>query len=766
MTQVPRTLSERIFTLASTEDCAEWIRDVDEAVGGLTWKNLGGEEDNVHTVEVASDPAAALVERVTNAIDAMLDLEMERHSDAPKTPRAAAELFFGVPSGGVSALSMPDRQRLANNIRIANIESGKQDSPTVEVQDGGVGQHPDEFEQTLVSLHRGNKKSKKHQMGVYNAGSAATYAFCSFVIIVSRRAPDLLGGRTDEIGMTIVRYNELDPERFKSGTYEFAADTAGTTLRLDLEGGCLPDLPHGTYVKHVNYELAQYSRAAHEPKASLHHLFNAALPDPALPFWIEEKRVDRFPGVREKGERRGVYGLVARMEGSGTADYQDERGPLSLGADNGSITIRYFVLNDGQEPDAFVTARQQFSLLLNGQRQGSKDRSWIKRNTSLNYIAKRLIVLVDCSDLTSAAKRQLFASTREASKESKLAEQILERVLTEIKDDDELYVLDEQARERTLASASRATSERVKRQLATRIASLLAGQGGGRKGGTTGPKPRPPRPPRPTDDSGMLEIPDTLRIENEEPIVLRQGRTTPLIVHINAKNGFLPLHQSALKVVIGADLKDRVRLRATGRLLGGMARLTLEADPDCPLASSDVTVTLVDPELGLVLTDKAKLTVAEPKKGPEPKHEGGGPDIDFTWIGRAGWSDQDPVWDDQTAGICVVSRGSVDGRNDVVTRAEFRLNENFGPLEAVERRKQVQEAALERFRDTYATPLCWALFEQELAEWAKEHEADEQGESVEIDDSYVRGEHTRVASAILMAMEPDIAASIEAERDQ
>lgn len=757
-----------IFDLTSENKCNDWLRSVGEEVNGIRWTPLGGTENNVHSVEVASDPAGALVERVTNAIDAVLDLEASKRNEMPGSPHLAAQDFFGVPAGGISAMDIRDRQRLANLIVVTNRESGVQERPTVEIQDQGIGQHPSQFGETLLSLMASNKKSKRHQMGVYNAGGAASYAFCPYTIVVSRRAPDLLGELPDEIGVTFVRYNELDPDKFKSGTYEYCVDSNGEILRLSLENNVLPRLPYGTYVKLVSYELSSYSRSAHEPKNSLHHLFNAALPDPAIPFWVEERRINRFPGIAGTAERRGIYGLVARLQGSGTTDYLDERGPLDLGSTNGSVTLRYYVLAAGQDPAAFVTPSQGLSFILNGQRQGTKDRYWVKRNTQLNYIGNRLLVFVDCNGLTNAAKRQVFASTRESNKESPLSKRVLDRVLDELAQDDELIARDEDAREKSLAAATKQTSDKVKKQLSNKISASIRGSGRGQSGGlktkkTSATRTFTKREPRDTDDSSMLEIPDTLEIRSKVPLVIHPGQRAPLIIFLNAKNGFLPEHSDGLSVVIGPELKDKVQLTTKGRLAGGIARLTLEAEVDAPLTLATLTVTFVSPSLGVVLTATGKIEVVEPPRKKESSSKGGGPDIEIHWIGRAGWSEQDPAWDEETAGIGNLYRGDLEGVPNSIIKAEFRLNENFRAYEDVVAARKMDAEKVRVFSDMYAYPLCWGLFEQTIAEWQKEHEADESGNTIDIDDNYVQGERTRLGRAVLMALAPEVATAIEGD---
>jgi len=641
--------------------------------------------------------------------------------------------------------------------RITMLESGVADRPTIVIQDQGTGQHPDDFEGTLLSLLASNKKSKNHVMGVYNAGGAASYKFCAGAIVMARLAPQLLAGRTDEVGFSLVRYNPLDPDRFKSGVYEFATAPDGSIFRLPITE--LPELSFGAYIKLVEYLLPRYARGAHEPKQSLWHLFHAALPDPALPFRVIETRVDRFPGLNGRPARRVISGLQHLLGRSGTASYSDTR-RVDLGSEKGFVVLRYYVLNDGTEPDAYTTSDQALTVTLNGQRQIVRDRQWLRRNLELFYLYKRLVVLIDGTGLTSAAKRDAFASTRESGVDSPFTKELLDRVLQELKDDEELYNLDELAKQRALEDATRTTTEKVKRQLASQIAAYVRGALTGQRGGGSASRPPTPRPrPRPeppvVDDSLMLEVPDLLRIMND-PLVVQEGRTAALRLEINAKNDFLPQYSEHLSVVVGQELKNDVRVRSVGRLLGGRVRVTVEADQEATTTNSSLRVALVVPELGVLLTAEGKIDVTAP---PEPKRPdqstGGEPDIDVKWVGRGRWSEFDPPWDGESVGDCLIYRDDPTDR-EAITRVEWVLNENFGPYEAVVQAKHVGEIAMRTFREGYEYPVLFALFRQRLAEEAKEQEADDEGRSYEVPDDYVKGEKARLARAVLMAMEPEV----------
>jgi len=751
--QASENLSVELFEATSQAGVDAWLRELERELGGIRWVPVGGIGNNVHTVEAASDPALALVERPTNSIDALLDLRARQTGESARNPHDAAMKWWGVPTGGLSAMQQRARLELADHIRVTMIESGTNDRPTIAIQDSGTGQHPDDFPATHVSLLASNKKGALHLMGVYNAGGAATYKFASSVIIASRLAPDLLDGRPDEVGVTAVRYNELDPNKFKSGVYEYLVAKDGSIVRLGIPA--LPDMPYGTYVKLIEYMLAKYARGAYEPKSSLWQLLHAALPDPALPFRIIETR-DRILAGKAP-QRRVVTGLLHLLGLPGTAGYSDER-TVGFKPEVGKIVLRYYVLNEGKDPSYYATSSQAVTITLNGQRHIVKDRMWLRRHTSLYYLHSRLLVVVDGTGLTNATKREVFSSTRESGVDSPLARHILDTVVQELTQDENLYELDERAKQQALDAATKSTTEKVKKQLASEIAAYLTGEFPGKRGGGRKPTPRKRKPkgnPQDTDDSSMLQVPDRLTILRD-PVEIQQGHMAALLVEINAKNGFLPKYGEGLSVVIGPELNEHIQVRSKGRLLGGRVRVTLEASLDAPIAQAGMKVALVVEELGVLLIAEGTIKVIAPKKpGKEPSNTGGAPDVEVKWVRRDAWDQFAPPWDAETVGDCLIYR---DDENDpaAITRVEWVLNECFAPYEYVIEHKKLGEVALRTFREGYEYPVCFGLFRQRLAEEAKEKEADEEGRQIEIPDDYVRGERARLARAILMAKEPDL----------
>jgi len=80
---------------------------------GFGWLPLGEKEGNFGLVNIGSDPGFAFIERITNALDALID-EAARHAPPAvvgelSSPRAAVAALFAIPEGRTIHLA-PERQ--------------------------------------------------------------------------------------------------------------------------------------------------------------------------------------------------------------------------------------------------------------------------------------------------------------------------------------------------------------------------------------------------------------------------------------------------------------------------------------------------------------------------------------------------------------------------------------------------------------------------------------------------------------------------------
>ena len=155
-----------------------------------------------------SSPIAALVEKVTNSIDAVLvrkcfEAGIEPPSqEAPKSMEEAIKKFC--PEYKQWDLQT-FRRKQAEEIQV--VADGPPRNTAVIIYDNGEGQRPEDFESTFLSLMKGNKINIHFVQGKYNMGGSGVLVFCGkkrYQLIGSKRFDN-----KSKFGFTLVRQHKI-----------------------------------------------------------------------------------------------------------------------------------------------------------------------------------------------------------------------------------------------------------------------------------------------------------------------------------------------------------------------------------------------------------------------------------------------------------------------------------------------------------------------------------------------------------------------------
>lgn len=745
-------LASALMSARTMEDVEQILGMARDLYGDPQWRHVGDRANNIGTVRLGSDPALGVVERTINGMDAMLDLGHALHpADAPTSPVEAAQLWYGVPRGGLAEMDDDPRRALGEKIRVWLEESGEPKKPTVVWADDGIGQSPEEFPKTLLSLNENNKVGQHWNMGTYGQGGAVTFGFSRATIIISRRHPDHRGEHKDSVGWTIVKEVETDPSRMVLPTWMYVVGKDREVLRLP--PSLFPGLAHGSQFTAIAYDLQGWTGPF---TTGLWQFLHAAIFEPVLPFLVTGKRAkERTYGTRI------VIGNAARLNrpekarGDLEVTYADST-TFDLGARHGKIVFDYWVVQrpegstTASEPAAgYVRAENAVSMTLFGQRQDAESRTWIRTNALLPFLYKNMIVRIQANGLTPIARRELFATTRERATKSELKDTIYGRLAAVLREDEELKRLNYVERERLLKRSTAASSEKVRKRLAKFITTRLkdrfrAGRSGRDKGsgGTRRKSPGGVGPGRDISDSHLHNVPTKLAIKRKV-MPLQQGGTCWTWVEIDAKNGYLPAHSDDLTVDIeGGDGKVRLSMRS--QLLGGLTRWTFEADPDAPLGEASIAATLVTP--AGILTDSAKILVrkaeeARPRRlGSEPET---GPEV--RWVFKEEWDEHDGM-NERTVGYVTEDQDTT----------IIWVNRNHRLLDKALGRRSLTPEQVETRADRYQFPVAAALWLQHDAVKSTDPQPS---------DAYQSAELERLAEAVLLAADPDVDAALETSEE-
>ena len=413
------------------------------------WKPYGGNKGNFGTFESQQNhPVPALIEKITNSIDATLIKECKlygldpKSSDAPKSMSEAVEIFYGVKNGEIGELTNTERRELAENIQI--IATGDKKQPSITIFDMGEGQLPNEFENTFLSLHKNNKASIQFVQGKYNMGSTGAVVFCGekkYQLIASKRNKELNNGVDSEIGYTLVRRHPLsinsDDGNFKATWYEFFSPNGNIpsfkSEKLDI-GLYNRDFEYGSIVKLYSYQLPRGSRS--DLTLDLWRDLNQYMYHLPLPISVYEKRdyAGKTPNKPVLGNRTRII-IDSRDKVEKIIEFLI---PKESGL--GEIPIQVIIFKNEVPHNDFIK-NKSIIFTQNGQVHGSEGQSFISQSLGFSLIKQHTLIHVDCTYIQTEIRQDLFMSNRTHLKQGPKTEKLIDEIISLLKSSKELKAL-------------------------------------------------------------------------------------------------------------------------------------------------------------------------------------------------------------------------------------------------------------------------------------------------------------------------------------
>lgn len=275
----------------------------------VDWLPVGDIDNNFGIINMSRDPAGAVIERITNAIDAVLERKWsEREQPAHlRSPRTAALEWWSIPNGRLAEVESLDTldDDLVAKVVVTMRDGDRADLPTVDIRDYGLGIRSEEFKDTILGLNQGRKLQKLFLAGAFGQGGSTALAHSEYTVVISRQLQP--GGAESPVAATIVRFNPGDIDIDKHGRYEYLIDkSTGFPFTVETQS---EEFPPGTLVRHVAMQLSKYAAVMTAPTGSLWFLAHNYLFDPVIPFTIEERRTGKNQTRRSAG---GNNRLLAR----------------------------------------------------------------------------------------------------------------------------------------------------------------------------------------------------------------------------------------------------------------------------------------------------------------------------------------------------------------------------------------------------------------------------------------------------------------------
>jgi hypothetical protein len=582
----------------------------------IAWRPVGDRKNNSGTIQAAGDPARSLIERVTNGIDAVIERAHQEHHGKPdcRTPREAAQAWFGVPTAGLHKLSDVGRRKLAQNaVTVSLLPGDGRAKRCVTVADKGLGLSVEQMPRTILSLNAENKIDKFYLSGAFGQGGSATFASSDYTLIASRSVKE-----PGTVAFTVVKLEP--PQGIKLGTYVY--------LTVD---GVLPtvtEVPESfgefsTIVKHFGYDLDDY--ASPLGPSSLYGRAQAILFEPILPFWFENKVHGYSRTI--KGSRTALNGAKDEGEEESKIVWSSPLFFADLG-EHGHIGIEYWVLEASEKSapnKSYVNGTKPIVLTINGQTHAEWGASILRKDAELLHLASRMVVHLDCNQLSFDAKRVLFVSNREESRKGQVQNMILQELLGALKSDEKLAELEEQAR----LTGSKQKDETAEKEVRKEVARMLrlfgfnaseegsSGKSAEEKEKATGGGAKKSKPkPEPIQ---LNEPPSFVEIVADEPVKFFPTQRRYLRIRTDAHSKYhdsADLMKSRFSFLVDGE---EVTPSGSSELRDGHMRVVFAAKEDAQVgAKGSITVELRPPNRPTLSSSRGYLIVDTP-----PAKQGG-----------------------------------------------------------------------------------------------------------------------------------------------
>lgn len=456
-----------LLQAGNENDVTKIIEENSSLFSQKNWFPIDGNDNNFGLIEAQGrSPERALIEKVTNAIDAVLLKECRNREIiptsevAPKTIRQALEQFFSIEDGDLSTISEERKDVLASLIYVI-AENLKDKKANFYILDKGEGQSPSNFKTTFLKFG-GNKANTYFVHGRFGTGSFGVLPNCGdnkYQLILSKsfQSDDKT---TNEWGWTLIRKNRSKNLETKHAWYEYLTnegniysfnedDLSGVLKKcVNYERFDLSEFRHGTVIKLYDYDLPN----SFDIDRDLYRIFNRYLYAPALPFRILDAQGKGHvgPGKEVDGNLNRLKKNKSELEGVGelpTLKIQRVLLPKL-----GYVDVDIYISKRKNNKKGFIESEKVANnneavfFIRNGQSHGEFSRHFIRDDLGLEYISKDIAIYIDCSNTPSVEFDDIFPPTRDSLRENRHRVAVEDTLRNELKNHEGLKELNSKRR--------------------------------------------------------------------------------------------------------------------------------------------------------------------------------------------------------------------------------------------------------------------------------------------------------------------------------
>lgn len=408
------------------------------------YKFLGGNESNGSNAGQLTNGEKGLVERITNAIDAVIEKQIQVNGIvSPRTANSVIRRAFPSYYNNMQDVMNDSANRsiakdAEDQVILVVNDGSRSNKPTIDIIDKGTGLLGSEFDKTILSINHGNKLSrdKSYLIGAFGQGGSTSLPFTYATIIMSKK--------DNQISFTIIKSVELID--FKNIVYVYMTindlipevDFSNFESEDKYLNDFINNSDSGTIVRMVESEISKRFRDNEVTKPGmLGDYLNTELFNVGLPVKVIENRESYKGNVHL--QNRSIYGSQLKLKTSRRYLKKDYSGTINIEHNNRGYNVDYYVLlpNDEDKWGSDSECRkvfEQFNVYydpiiytVNGQTI-TTERYTRLNNAGLNFLRYRLLVVIDL-DILETEKYRFFTTDRSRIVNSDLTRGFLDKVI-------------------------------------------------------------------------------------------------------------------------------------------------------------------------------------------------------------------------------------------------------------------------------------------------------------------------------------------------
>lgn len=408
------------------------------------YKFLGNSSSNGSNVGQLTSGEKGLVERITNAIDTVIEKQKNKCGivSAKDSLAIIKKAFPKYYENMIDVINDNAEKSFANDaegqVILAVNDGSKSNKPTFDVIDKGTGLLGSEFESTILSINHGNKLSreKSYLIGAFGQGGSTSLPFTYATIILSKKE--------NRFFFTIIKRVELIDYKNMVYVYFTLNDQIPELNFTDFtcDENYLDDFVNqsdsGTLVRMVEAEISKRFRDNEVTKPGmLADYLNTELFNVGLPVKVIENRISYVSNAHL--QNRSIYGTQLKLKTSKKYVKKDYCGTIKIEHNNRTYNIDYYTLLPSDEDkwgseseckkvfEQFNAYYDPIIYTVNGQTI-TTERYTKLNNAGLNFLRYRLLVVINL-DILETEKYKFFTTDRARIVESDLTRGFLDKVI-------------------------------------------------------------------------------------------------------------------------------------------------------------------------------------------------------------------------------------------------------------------------------------------------------------------------------------------------